>query len=206
MIDTTESKETFQSALLLIVVVVAMIILGGLMFSVNKDRARPETSGSQTSILSPVPLAMVTIEIEVPDGSLAFRDDQYRVFFTYPKNWVETDNELVFVQGDLVNLSISSGSNFVVGVPQVTDKDPSTIAHEIHGLQSDKTGSPVSYSTVTIGENKLEKAVSCDTVCHAYYYAYHNGNIYMFNFTSPKTSLKQQEVVVNDLLKTLILF
>lgn len=206
MTDTSESKETLQSALLLIGVVIAMIILGGLMYSVNKGRARPEAPGSQAPIPTVLPLAIVTIEIEVPDNSLAFRDDQYRLFFTYPKNWTQSEGEQIFVQGDLFNMAFTPAGNFAAGVPQVTDKDPQTYASEIHGLKSETTGKSVTYSTITIGKNKLEKAVSCGEDCLTYYYAYHNGNIYSFYTRTPITPNEAREKMIKDVFKSLILF
>lgn len=206
MAEATESNDYIKSALLLIAVATALVIFVGVIFQANKARPTPIPPSANAPIDTPVPLAMVTIDIEVPNDSIVFRDDQYRIFFTYPKNWAETGGKLIFTQGDLAHLSFSGGSSFAVGVPVVTEKDAATMAKEINGVKSETTGKPLPYSKVTIGRNKFEKVVDCDDLCVTHYYSYHNGNVYMFYSTTGKANAKAHEAVINSVLKTLVLF
>ncbi len=206
MADTKESKGYLGSLLLLLAVIIGISVIGTLIYNSNKSRIAPPAPGVEVPTETPVPIAMVTIEIEVPDDSLAFRDNQYRTFFTYPKNWRKTEGEYIFVQGDLAQYSFSGSSVFAAGIPVVTDKDPLTIAKEVNGIKSVESGKPLAYSKVTIGRNKYDKVVDCDEICMTRYYTYHNGNVYMFYTGISKANTEAHEEIVNEVLKTVILF
>lgn len=200
-------NSTLKPAFFLLLVFIVVLSLGGVMYSFEK-KERTENEALLAKSITPtvLPIPMVTIEIEVPDGQKAFRDDQYRVFFTYPNSWYQSSNELIFPQGDLFKMSFYGGATFAVGYPGVTDKTPEMFAREVHGLKSEVTGKSIDYKEMTLGKYTYEKVSTCSDKCLTYYYTYYNGNVYSFNLTSSKTNNKEAEKTIESVFENLILF